>query len=182
MSSTIGHALCGASFWLLARKNIQAPTPAIRYRWLAGFMLLACLPDLDFIAGYIFANNVHQYHSGASHSIVAVCLATVAIGVTLPFCRNLKILRWIFVALASHIVIDLFTGPQLGLYESYGVMLFWPFSTDRITMPMSLFYGVQHATFADLTSWHNLKVVGFEILTFGLLLVLQRSWMTRHAS
>lgn len=176
MSSSIGHALCGISCCLLAQGSTKGTVNLKGYGWLTGFAILACLPDLDFIAGYIFANNFHQFHSGPSHSILAVFLTTIVLGFALPSGRRLQILPWIFIALASHIVIDLFTGPQLGLHKSYGVFLNWPFHSDRVQMPFSLFYGVRHKTLDTLISWYNIKVIAAEIITFGLLLFFLRSW------
>ena len=176
MSSTVGHALCGVSCWLLARQHIKTSNKLIGYGWLAGFVLLAGLPDLDFIAGYIYANNFHYFHSGPSHSIFGIIFTTAVIAMLWPVKRNYKLLAWIFIALATHVAIDLFTGPQPGLHKSYGVALFWPFTNERITMPVSLFYGVQHATFSDLVSWHNVKVMAIETLTFGLLLLFVYHW------
>ena len=182
MSSTVGHALCGIACLTVARGTRSGAVVLTEKWWAIIFIALACLPDLDFIAGYIVAGDFHRYHSGASHSLVAVLLASTAIGIFLPRMKRRALLPWIFITVLSHVVVDLFTGPRIGFQQSYGVCLFWPFYDARIRMPISLFYGVEHATFEALVGWHNIKVIGIEILTFTPLIVLLRKLFRKRTA
>jgi hypothetical protein len=46
--------------------------------------------------------------------------------------------------MASHVVVDWFTGPELGMHTSHGLALFWPFSDTPFQVPLTLFKGVNH--------------------------------------
>lgn len=177
MSSTIGHALCGAACLMVARGT--QPDAACFRGWkpLAGFVMLANLPDLDFLAGFIFAGDVHAFHSGLSHSLFAALVATLIIGLFLPQGQRRGVLLWVAIAITSHIVIDLFSGPRLGLQQSYGAPLFWPFDGDRVRMPVSLFFGVNHGDWDALASLRNVGVVFSEVLVFGSICWVLRGWM-----
>lgn len=183
MSSTVGHALSGMVCLSLARATLKNSTALNEKWWVAVFALLACLPDLDFLVGYFFASDFHRYHGRASHSLIVVLLVSSVTGILLPAAKRRALLPWIFVTVLSHVVIDLFTGPQFGLHESYGVSLLWPFDEERIRMPVSLFLGVQHATMDALVGWHNVFVIALEVLMFvPLLILLERLLHKRPAA
>lgn len=96
-------------------------------------------PDLDFVVA-LFTRDIYGYHNQASHSIwvgLVVCLLATA-------CMH----RWLqgigparlFVVLSLcyqlHLVMDWMTRGR-------GVMLFWPFTSERYSSPVLLFYGVR---------------------------------------
>jgi len=183
MSSTVGHALCGMVCLSLARATLKNSAVLNEKWWVGVFAFLACLPDLDFFVGYFFASDFHRYHGLASHSLIFVLLLSSVIGILLPAAKRRAVIPWVFVTVLSHVVIDLFTGPQVGLHESYGVSLLWPFDEERIRMPLSLFLGVQHATMDALVGWHNVFVVSLEILMFApLFILLERLRQRRPAA
>jgi membrane-bound metal-dependent hydrolase YbcI (DUF457 family) len=72
-----------------------------------------------------------------------------------------------FAAYGSHLLIDLFTGTEIGWTNSgSGVPLFWPwpknFSSQLILIP-----GVRHKDFAALFSLNNVWSCTYELLTCG---------------
>lgn len=175
MSSTLGHALCGVACLLAARAQRPRATLLQGWRGAAAFVLLANLPDLDFVIGYLLAGDVHRFHSGASHSLLAALLLGLLLGRFAPAGERGPLSIWICTALASHVLVDLFAGPGFG-QPSYGVPLLWPLLDERIRMPFSLFLGVQHATWADLLGWRNVQVVAVETIVFGLPVLLLRRY------
>jgi inner membrane protein len=172
MSTTLGHALCGVTILMVV--------VAVRPRWsvrldqntLLLFAVLANLPDLDFIPGYVLRGDANAFHSGPTHSIM-FCLAASFVFAMLwrkwPFVRAWFIF---FVTILSHVLVDAFTGPMQGKYPSIGVPLAWPFSEERLlAMPFTLFAGVQHEDWLSLLSLNNLRVMAIELLMFAPLIV-----------
>jgi membrane-bound metal-dependent hydrolase YbcI (DUF457 family) len=131
------------------------------------YAVLANLPDVDLLIGLLLKGDAQAYHGGVTHSIFfAVVMGLVA---SLILRRRFAI-RWsLFVfslAVASHVLVDSFTGTHIGVHSTRGYALFWPFSQTVWPMPVTLFPGVQHDTLARLLSAHNLAVIGYEILIF----------------
>lgn len=167
MASTVGHTIFGIACFVVARR--LSPDIA-RYpagKGLLLFFFLANLPDIDLLAGYLFAANPMQYHWGITHTLWFVLLAGILTGwllkVTGLHSRNAWLL-WVLVA-GSHVVIDLITGPQWGIHSSYGLRLFAPLWDVKLYSPISLFLGVKHES-SYLFSAHNLFTVAIELLVF----------------
>ncbi|MDO8413851.1 MAG: metal-dependent hydrolase, partial [Gallionellaceae bacterium] len=134
------------------------------------FMGLANLPDIDFLIGYIVAADVHAFHQGPTHSVlfavIAGCMAA------LIWRRNLSwgLSATVFtLTILSHDLVDIFTGPMLGLHPSYGVPLLWPFYIERVVAPVTLLPSIQHDTLARFLSWHNAAAMLYEVAVFGLM-------------
>lgn len=183
MSSTVGHALCGIACLLAARAaSPPAASTFAGWYWLPAFALLANVPDLDFLAGFVLYRDFHRFHSGPSHSLLFAVCAAALVSLALGSRRCWLAFPWIAAALVSHVLIDLFTGPVLGWQVSYGVPLWWPFDGARVRMPLTTFFGVEHSTLNDLLSWHNVKAMVTEIATFAPLVVLLWVWVRRRAA
>jgi inner membrane protein len=169
MASPVGHTLCGITC-LVAVEIAQSPRfRALDWKNAVLFAFLANLPDIDFFLGYLFSSDPHRFHSGPTHSLVFAFTAGLVFGCL--FFRSLgPVWSWLIPTgvILSHSLIDLFTGPALGLHTSYGVSLFWPFEEGRIRVPLSLFLGVHHDNWERLLSLHNLWVMGIELVSFVL--------------
>lgn len=176
MSSSVGHALCGICCLSLARGTVREVNFLRGWHWIAGFALLANLPDLDLLVGYFGAGNLHRFHSGASHSLLAAVVAAALVSLILTAPLRRRAFPWLLLVVASHPLIDLFVGRQPGWTQSYGVMLFWPFSADRVRMSWSLFYGIDHMEWDAFASLHNLGVVFSEVVVFGTPALMLRRW------
>lgn len=155
MPSPIAH---GAAAYLLYRAvrrsnpphqplspSQQTSNPRPFHVWLlaelglfGGIVLLSLLPDLDVLPG-ILANDLGRFHNNRSHSFFLGALIAPLVGGAMWALQrsNFRRLTTIaFVAYSLHLVMDYFTVGR-------GVMLWWPFSADRLTSPMPLFHGVR---------------------------------------
>jgi membrane-bound metal-dependent hydrolase YbcI (DUF457 family) len=103
----------------------------------AGLILLASIPDIDFLPGYL-VGNPRAYHWGPAHSLAAAVLAGAAAGlVASRFGRSFW--RYFLLggaACTSHLVLDMLLGPG---GQSVGLEILWPFSTARFSAPWSVF-------------------------------------------
>src|SRR5262245_35555285 len=173
MASPVGHTLCG----VLLGETLGTPRPAepraaLRLTW----GLLACLPDVDFLIGWIVFGDPGRLHSGFTHSLLFCVAVAGAVGIA---SRRFVLLPGFWTALAlvgSHLLMDSASG-HLFMGPGYGVMLFYPFSMKRIHSPIALFWGPKHHNLAELFGLPNLLGVLWEALVFlpPLLYVLRRS-------
>jgi inner membrane protein len=176
MASPFGHSLCGVLLGESLRKP-RAPEPrtVALQRWLV-WALLANLPDIDFLIGWIVFDDPRRLHSGFTHSL-PFCVAVAAAAALAS--RRFPLVPGFGTALAlvgSHLLLDaasghLLTGP------GYGVMAFYPFSSFRVRSPISLFWGPQHHDLSELFGLANVLGVLWELAVFlpPLLLLLRRS-------
>jgi inner membrane protein len=128
MASAVSHAIAavgiGAAFY-----RLKAP----KRIWIAG-IAGSVLPDLDVI-GFRFDIRYGDFwgHRGFTHSLVfALLLAgvlTFAINRTLSQIGRLRLLLYLFVATASHGLLDAMTNGGLG------VAFFSPFDNNRYFFP-----------------------------------------------
>lgn len=172
MASTVGHALCGIDILLIGR--------LLRPQWFnkltvgSVFLIvfLANAPDLDLLVGPLMGKHHHFLHGQMTHSIF------FAVMCGLLFWGAAKLLAiesnrakamgvFVFAGLFSHVIVDWFTGPNPGFNPSFGIVILWPFSLERIHSPITLFLGPHHASLIELFSVHNLWVMTREVLIFG---------------
>jgi inner membrane protein len=166
MPLPIGHALAGIA--------CQQARPGffLKNRWLdaAVFVILANLPDGDFLPGFLqgFPN---RYHHGIFHSFGAMLLVSAAI--TAVFFRRKKkpfgFFTMVFSVLASHLVLDFLT---LDFTPPYGLPLFWPLSSEYFIDASPIFSNITRSShsadfFSSLFSRHNLKAALLEIGILG---------------
>ena len=183
MASTVGHALCGISCLLgVSGANPGRPIP-LTLRSAALFMLLANLPDIDFLVGYIVAQDPNAFHQGPTHSLLFAMVAGLLAGFAWRKQLGLRLASVAFTAaVLSHDVVDILTGPILGFVRSPGLALLWPFSTEKISAPFTLFPGILHLTFGELVSWHNMTAIAFELAVFIPIIVLLYKWKAKMYS
>ncbi|GAB6059908.1 metal-dependent hydrolase [Desulfonatronum parangueonense] len=170
MPSPLAHLAAGAAVaTLFVRKDDS--TLHRQYIW-GTALFFSIAPDLDAIPGFI-TGNMAMYHNQFTHSFFfGFSLCLLAAGVFGVFSR--RFLDWrsypriAFVALFSyglHLVMDAMTlGP--------GVKLLWPFSDERFSAPVTLFYGVRHSE--GLFSLSHLITIGNELMIIGGFLLLVR--------
>jgi inner membrane protein len=129
MASAFSHALVGLSIGTCFYR------PEIPKRiWLAG-MFCAALPDLDVI-GFRFGIRYGDFwgHRGFTHSLIfAALLSAIIVAIffrhRLPGISRLSLLAYLFLATASHGVLDAMTNGGLG------VAFFSPFNNRRFFLP-----------------------------------------------
>ena len=168
MPSPLAHLAAGAFVASVFTRNVGEP---VSRRWIWGASLFFSLaPDLDAIPGFL-TGNMALYHNQITHSFAFGVFACLLMsGVFWLFFR--RFLDWwsypriASVALTSyglHLVMDAATlGP--------GVKLLWPFTDERFSAPVTIFYGVRHSD--GLFSPHHLITIGTELaIIAGFLLV-----------
>ncbi len=172
MASPIGHGLAGILIycWRDSRRP-SATTPGFRQRGMAmaGYMVLANLPDFDFVVGWMITRHPNAYHHGTSHGLLFMAAAAALVALTWKepsgFWSSWKVYS---IVIGSHALIDLFTGTELGLHTSGGVPLLAPLTRLTFTSPVTLFIGPDHAEFRDLFAPHNWLCSAFDLIPFGL--------------
>ncbi len=163
MPLPIGHSLMGYTIATSSRFKLS---PNV---WMNIFIfaLLANLPDLDYLPGYLegFPN---RYHHHEMHSLgFAVLMGLVAGLVYLRVVGKF----WacflpIFFAVSSHLLLDLLTED---FSDPRGMMLWWPLNSEFYDVSWKIFKSVNKSNhsadfFISLFTLHNLRVVLIELM------------------
>ncbi len=163
MPLPFGHSLMGYTLAESSRFKLS------RNVWMNIFIfaLLANLPDIDFLPGYLegFPN---RYHHHEIHSLgFAVLMGLVGGLVYLRMAGKF----WayflpIFFAVSSHLLLDLLTED---FSDPRGMMLLWPLNSEFYDVSWKIFKSVNksnHAAdfFSSLFTLHNLRVVLIELM------------------
>lgn len=135
MPTPLGHSLAGLSVHFAA-----GGAPSMRSKvYGLGLIVLANLPDIDFLPGYIFGSP-RAYHWGPTHSVTAAVTAGLVVGLVAWKLGTRFAPAFLLATLAygSHLVLDM----SLGRYSnapSVGLQALWPFTTERFMFPWALF-------------------------------------------
>lgn len=170
MATTVGHALCGVAILLTAAKIRPSPLTSVNFPNVALFAMLANLPDIDMLAGYLLTGDVLAYHGKITHGVLFALLSAWLTARIRQTDRRAYAAIIYFLVILSHDLIDSLTGPNLGWHGTHGMPMFWPLSEARLAMPVTLFPGPHHDTWARLISLHNLKVIAYELVVFAPLI------------
>ena len=124
MPTILSHALVPLAVAALAGPARISPRVAM------GGALLAMLPDADVITFHFgVAYGDTWGHRGAAHSLIFAGLIVTALGTAIPKLRQGWTLPFLFLAMASHGLLDTLTD------GGKGVALLWPFSDARLFAP-----------------------------------------------
>jgi|GEM_PF-256571 len=128
MPFPLAHSIVGLCY-VTKRREQQFKTRDFLVAGLA-VIISANAADLDFLPG-ILLGHPDLFHHGISHSIVAACIAGLAvywlasrISVAL---RGRSLLIWCMIAALSHPFLDFISSP-------YGTPILWPFSSEEYTV------------------------------------------------
>ena len=144
-------------------------------------VLLANLPDTDFLFGIGSAAKANALHHGFTHSFAAAAFVALAVScgwrIAGSFWRSAILY---FLAYSSHLLIDLCTGTKLG-WNATGsdIPLFWPWAKD-FRSPLVLIVGVKHKNLPTLFSMENLQSSFYELLIFGVITAAIMAFWVRH--
>jgi inner membrane protein len=171
MCTPIGHTLVGAAIYQVGLKK-----EAFHPGWFFFILLCACLPDIDFLFGYL-SGNPNLFHHMWTHSLIfGVLLGLLTAIVSWPFlgARAFRIGFLAFGAVLSHLVLDYFTVDQ---NPPYGIKLFWPFTQKYYISSVPVFQDVYKAStssgfLGSLFCRYNLGTVLTEMLILGPFLLL----------
>ena len=173
MASPVGHGLMGVALY-------AATAPRRRLLKAAGWFALcvgaSVLPDLDFIipAALGRMDTAQWAHRSLTHTVFFALGAALLWLLGARFARR----RWktamigaaiVLACLLAHLALDVMNEDTR---EPYGVAVFWPVSQKTFYEPVGFLPRVEKATYADLVSWHNVKVAFTELAVFGALIAL----------
>ena len=174
MSSPIGHSLAGYLIHTISNRTFSPGN----YRSLLIFIIIANLPDLDFLPG-ILIGEPNRYHHGISHSLGAAVIFSICCAFLLQINRHATALKAFGVYLglyASHLALDLLS---LDSRPPHGIPIFWPVTSEYYILPV--LPPVKHSHLDDATigqflsdafSFHNMYVILLECaLSVGFLLI-----------
>ncbi len=170
MASPIAHTFAGFWTFLILAAQLKTRLAAQWRQWLPRLgvlVLIANLPDLDFLP-VLFDGNAKNLHHSFTHSLTFAILISLALScawrIAPGFWRSTLLY---FTAYSSHLLIDFFTGTKLGwTHTGFGMPLFWPWSKE-FSSPLILTFGVRHKDFAALFSLDNVWSCTYELLTCG---------------
>ena len=168
MPSPIAHGAVGYIVYRAFREPLSEKgglKPWSRTRLLLVIFSLSLLPDLDVIPGIIFG-DLEGFHNNIANSLVAGVLAALLVAGVMRFLGRQSTRLWFFAALLSyelHLLMDYFTAER-------GLMLLWPFETQRYVAPFMLFFGVHYSE--GLLSVHHIWTAITELaFAIGLIAV-----------
>jgi membrane-bound metal-dependent hydrolase YbcI (DUF457 family) len=183
MASPVAHSFAG--FWtfliLIGRYRNRTARWLERSCQLCMLVFVANLADLDFLPELFFHRDIHR---GPSHALLAAVLA----GIVFAGIWRIAGTFWAsacvyFVAYASHLLIDFFTGGYLGWnHSASGIPLFWPWPGARVNVAslLVLDYGVRHGSLSALFSPANLRAVCYDLSVYGTITILLLLWWARY--
>lgn len=174
MPTPVGHALAGLAIGgALARRE-----PLLgRGKDLVLSVVLAQLPDLDFVPGILVGQH-DLYHHGPSHSL-GMALAVGALAALWGWWRKDRPWAWgllAFVNCFAHVLLD---AAGMDTSYPYGVPLWWPFSPEYHILEHPIFWDVVRRPLGWPLFWHNLRAVGTEIMVLGPPALLGLWWNWR---
>jgi hypothetical protein len=142
-----------------------------------GMVCLANAPDLDLLVGPLIGEHHHYLHGQVTHSIAFAVVSGLLVWLGLRLVKtehkySQLIGALVFSGLISHVIVDWFTGPNPGWNPSFGIVVLWPFVSERLQSPFTLFLGPHHGSMTEFLSLHNVWVMVSELLIFGGFAVL----------
>lgn len=182
MPSPITHISAGIIIYrsLPADLRAQFPRRIFRVPLLALILIVVSqLPDLDAILGFL-RDDMGAYHNQASHSMFTGMAVALILGLGMRWWLKGNYLFWVgllFATYTLHLLLDMLT-------HSRGIMLFWPFSTQRFLSPVLIFYGLRwsHGLWSTSHIWTVISESLFWGAVFGLAHLFQKLKRTKDAA
>ncbi len=157
-----------------------------RFSWrlLLLLVILANLPDADFLPGLLVGNANQWHHHYFSHSLGAA----IVVGVLTAFFytkgadRKFGLYCGLFFgAYFSHLVLDYVTTDTS---EPFGLPMFWPLTSEYYYSPITVFMsvhkiGASDQFFKSLLVIHNVWVLLWEAVVFVPILTIIKIAMLR---
>jgi hypothetical protein len=181
MPTPIGHSLAGFAAGEAAGVRLA------KRRWVSmlGLMLIANLPDADYIPGYL-VGRPNAYHHYALHGIGAAVSVGAVIGMFywLRFRRFLPYFALTSATYSTHLLLDYLA---VDTSAPFGLQLFWPLTTKFFVSPFPVFMDIakgqnNEAFFASLLAWHNLRSILWELVVMVPVIVALRFFKRKTPS
>jgi membrane-bound metal-dependent hydrolase YbcI (DUF457 family) len=187
MASPVLHGWVGTGLAVLLAGDGRLPLFAWFRRawrlWL-GAVVLACLPDIDYLPGLV-QGNLNAFHQYSTHSVAWVLLVAGGLWLLGRAWRGARcgarVGAFLVILIGSHLAIDLVTEDRSA---PYGLPLAWPVSEARLHAPFDLLPAWEKSTLTELRQVSNLRPLGVE-MGAGLLFAAgcataKRSWTRRR--
>jgi len=185
MPSPIGHSLAGCAIYVGTVKDNNN-----NWKLLFLYILIANLPDFDFIPGFILGTP-NRFHHGISHSIGFACIIGTALSLIVStkaskrfYLTNVLIVAGLYF---SHIFLDFFSMDTL---PPFGEKLLWPINGEYYISSFKLFFDIRRDISSNsefiltLFNFHNVFAMTLEICVLlpivGLIYFLRKK--TLHAN
>ena len=181
MALPIAHSCCGLAFGILRFvPRCNSLRAALHLAWTRRVELFVCIlvanaPDIDFLFG-ILTGSLNRFHQTGTHTLAGISALALGLWLYGKYARkNPPVLAFwfVFLILAGHLVIDVFTADTR---RPIGLMLAWPFSERYWHSAVSLFPASAKKNFADIFCLQNLKNIGWEFLIALPLVALALLW------
>jgi hypothetical protein len=159
--SAVGYAIATV---LIRRHNKNGANDLKKnYKFILAAVILSLLPDFDAGIGILFG-DFGRYHNNISHSLAFGLSVSCLIGIIVKVI--IKGRFWVgFMTTLScytlHIVMDFITYGR-------GIMLFWPFTSQRFQSDMLFFYGLHWSD--GFLSVNHIITLANEILFIAILI------------
>ncbi|EAZ92934.1 metal-dependent hydrolase [Crocosphaera chwakensis] len=166
MASPIGHSLAGYLGFFLVRKNSHFLKYYSSKQLLITAILIANLPDIDFLLGYLFYQDFNAIHRQFTHSFFVGFIVCLVIFYCLRFYKKIpySFLVWLWGLYFSHILLDMLAYDR---YLPAGVQCFLPFSSDYFAFPISILGGLSFT--GGIIQLNNFLTILQEIVIIPLL-------------
>ncbi|MDJ0657927.1 MAG: metal-dependent hydrolase [Crocosphaera sp.] len=166
MASPIGHSLAGCLGFLLICKNAKFSKYYSSKRLIIIAVILANLPDIDFLLGYFFFQNFNAIHRQFTHSFFVGFIVGLIIFCCLRFYKKipLSFLGWLWGLYWSHILLDMLAYDR---YLPAGVQCFFPFRSEYFAFPISILGGLTFT--GGIIQLNNFLTVLQEMIVIPLL-------------
>jgi len=139
MPSPIGHEIAGIAVYDAAGGLLGIGR---KTRVLVLCLVLAVLPDFDFIPG-LLTGEPDRYHHGLSHSIFVAALVSLVFATLFFSEERFKVFTVFFLVVTiGHLVLDMFSADNS---RPYGLELFWPFSDGYYISGRTVFMDIRRS-------------------------------------
>lgn len=170
MASPLGHSMMGVAIFMATVKPAEWMK---RWGWLLLLVFFSAAADLDYIPALFGRFDLaEQFHRRFTHTLL-FSISSVTIYLLIAAAIERKFL-WkdgliLMIAMVIHLVIDIAAQDEK---EPRGIAPFEPFSKVRFYSPYVIFPNINKGSFKAILSMHNVRVAIFEILFFGILIII----------
>ena len=166
MSTPVGHSVTGISICFLTCSYLPSlQVGGLRKGWktLVFCIVVACLPDIDFLPG-IFVGNINYYHHRGTHSIFFALIVSLTVCAVVRKKAGLKWGLLTFILILSHLAIDYIA---IDTVAPFGMPLLWPFSGEYFCSEYAFLpIVVRGSSVLSVFNSHNLRTVIVELIVF----------------
>ncbi|MEM8778070.1 MAG: metal-dependent hydrolase [Cyanobacteria bacterium P01_G01_bin.49] len=169
MPSPIGHSLAGISGFFLIRYHSQLSQYFSDKTLLITGIIVANLPDIDFILGYLFFNDFSKLHRQFTHSFFVGLVISILMGhfITKRKKTAYVFTMWLLGLYYSHILLDMLAYDR---YPPGGVQCFFPFDFGYFALPITILAGLNMTN--GIWDFGNILTILQEIIVIPLLFLV----------